>query len=942
MTDLHTLRRGGVEDTKDEMARRAVKNFRAFQPTLSAYARALTGRKDVRVEMHASSNGKTDGKVIYYRPPIEMGDNTPHVRRLCNKRDEQLQLLCKACALREHVLVVIYHEINHIAEGTFELTTEADKSQAIKRAVAEVGTKYAKQIEAAVKNAPSYVTGSYLGLAGIISPFLPVIVNALEDARVNSRCFEKRKGTRVMFNADTQSIFMDGVEQKDPATGEIVKIMWKDYPLNSQVSVGVFCKASGYNYDDWFAPVVKQALDDPALTELISRLKDAKSASDSYELAFPILARLRELGFCKSDKDPEDEEEQEEHGNSDSSDQGLQNPGEEQSDDEGGSAGASVPSDEADESGDDEASSGDGSKSDDGDSQSDRQDAGPEDEAEEETGGDGSDDNSAGSSTESGEESGDDSSAGDGQEESEPSDEGGAMGEADSEPTDSQSEHGDSAAGSAEGGSSEEQELDSTSTGKGSETVDADSDAQPDSEGQPSAQQEPPQGGQGSDEDSDSDSEAASDGDTTGDDERLDEDRGDEGSGRAESDDSLEHSEDSGDLDDLGDDSEQDGEADDPLRSSADEESAEDSEPTPIDTGADEGLGGTQLIIPDDANMGDADDAMEGLLKVEQHDEKPETAEMRANDEAMEVAVIQGLYFETPSTAVTGVRENKFGTPSDTSRARRNSWEKAETVVNERQRIILGIDGDFDPQEEILGPALLHMRVVFSDNQRGKNHIHLKSGRVNGKVLGKRAPVHDPRLFKKRTQPGKKDYLVVIGVDISGSTTGENLVLTKKAVMAQATLLSRMGIKFAIYAHSGAYTDRSLGRTMVLDMYEVKNAEEPWTEGTKDRLRKLSAYEVNIDGHALEYLRKVADRSQATDKVILYYSDGKMPAENYDEELEILQREIKICHQKGYALLGVGIRTDSPVRHGLDTVQVDEDSDLVKVVRHIEKRLLAQ
>lgn len=90
----------------------------------------------------------------------------------------------------------------------------------------------------------------------------------------------------------------------------------------------------------------------------------------------------------------------------------------------------------------------------------------------------------------------------------------------------------------------------------------------------------------------------------------------------------------------------------------------------------------------------------------------------------------------------------------------------------------------------------------------------------------------------------------------------------------------------------------------------------------------------------VEYYRKILDHRPETDKVILYYTDGKMPAENHDEELDILQREIRICRQKGYTLLGVGIRTDSPVRHGLDTVQVDGDEDIVKVVRHLEKRLV--
>jgi hypothetical protein len=74
--------------------------------------------------------------------------------------------------------------------------------------------------------------------------------------------------------------------------------------------------------------------------------------------------------------------------------------------------------------------------------------------------------------------------------------------------------------------------------------------------------------------------------------------------------------------------------------------------------------------------------------------------------------------------------------------------------------------------------------------------------------------------------------------------------------------------------------------------------------------------------------------------VILYYSDGKMPLENYYEELEILQREIATCKQRGITLLGVGIRTDSPQSHGLDTVEVNDSSDIGRVVNHLEKVLV--
>src|SRR3546814_9469031 len=98
---------------------------------------------------------------------------------------------------------------------------------------------------------------------------------------------------------------------------------------------------------------------------------------------------------------------------------------------------------------------------------------------------------------------------------------------------------------------------------------------------------------------------------------------------------------------------------------------------------------------------------------------------------------------------------------------------------------------------------------------------------IDANVLGKRAFHDDERLFKKRLLPGKKDYFVVIGMDVSGSTTGLNLLLERRAVMAQATLLQRMGIKFAIYAHSGFAHDAD-GQGLDLDIYLIKEPDEVW------------------------------------------------------------------------------------------------------------------
>ena len=830
MVDVRLLKTAMVDEERSEQARRAIKEFRALQPTLSGYARAFTGNPAVRVELSGSDNGSTDGTRIFYRPPIALGDPTPHERKLCDKRDEIGTPLCKACATRESVLVTIYHEIAHIAEGTFVQPTEDDLIEAVQRAIKEVGTKYGKEIAEKVRRNP-FTSASYLGLASIVSPYLPVLVNALEDTRVNSGLFKTRKGTRRMFDADTQRIFAEGVEQKDPRTGEVMKVMWKDYKLNAQISCGVFCKASGYNYENWFDPVVVQALNDPKLTELLARLETATTASDSYELAFPVLARLRELGFCKADSDPEDEEPDKED---EPKEDGQSNGGEESSEPDG------------EEPGDSQGDSGSEAHADEGD--------GP-DEADQSGGDSGSEQDASGS--------GEDSAAGDTGE------------ELDTEGSE------DSQDGSGSGDEHSDSEL----------PADGDGGSQ--------------QGG--------------SSGDPEG--QESDGNQGEPVRPSDEADDSDERSQD-------------------PSESGRE---GGDEDVKPIDTGADKGEGGTELIIPDDADMGTAEDAMTGLMKVEQHEDLPKTMEAARDNTAMEVAVIQGLYFETPSNNVIGVRENRFGKPTDTSMVGTpNSWENSERAARNTRKFY-GIDGNFDTPEELLGPALLRMRVAFTDNQRGKTTAHLKSGRVNSRILGKRAPAGDPRLFKKRTQPGKKNYFVLIMVDISGSTMGENLVLEKRAVMAQANLLSRMGIKFAIVAHSGTYIDTSMGwgrSPLELDVYLVKEPEEPWSEETKKHLRELAPFEMNLDGHALEYGRKILDKVQATEKILLYYSDGKMPAENHDEELRILQREIRVCAKKGYTLLGVGIRTDSPARHGLPTVQVDEDEDLVKVVKHLEGRLL--
>lgn len=928
-TDI--FHRAGVDVATDEKARRAVKNFRSLQPTLTAYARNLTKRQDISVEMAARDNGSTDGKKIYYRPPIALGEQIAHERRVCDKRaGETLELICPACRLREDILVVIYHEIGHIAFESFAQVSDEDAELTMKKAIEEVGTKYAKKIREALDRAPARVKNSYIGVSHFVSPFLPFLVNCLEDARVNAEMFRARPGTKVMFDSNTARIFREGVEQVDKNTGELKVIKWCDYPKNAQATLGVFCIASGYTFSGWFAADVEESLKDTKLIELVRSIDTVRSAAGVYHLAFPVLARLRELGYCKSDKDPEDEEEQSED-SQEAPEPGLSGGAPE----EAGNSGDSDPSDAEPEA---------------GDSGSDRQEPGSEGEP-----GEGGD-SDGGSETDPGAE---DSGAGgteEAQERSEPEstddgdegDAGPAAGDgASSDPT------GSEVAGDEDGDVGEPEADEEAGGADSSEELGQDSSASEDtSEGPDMAADDPDEGGEPAV------GEAGTG--TAGDNQELEEGSGgrqaaqSSGEDQREEDDGADDSSADGDLGGSGeqvDDTTQGGDASldgnrDEADQPADAGSTDLDEAEAIDTGADAGEGGIDLLeneANDDVPLGDPSDVEFALIKLGDHEDKPTSMEEQASEEAVDRAIIQGLFFETPSRRIYGVREHHYGQPVvvdgyNVSQA----WDLSGSSYAAMGRgHLLGREGDFHAPESVLGPALVRMRVAFSENQRGKNERNLKGGKINTKVLGKRAWNNDERLFRKRTMPGKRDYFVVIGMDVSGSTVGRNIVLEKRAVMAQAELCKRMGVQFAIYAHSGNLHSPLSGRSngFDLDVYLVKEPNEPWSDEVQKRLMDLGPDSANLDGHFLEYLMRKADAHRATDKIILYYSDGKMPAENHDEELEILQREIRKAAMKKITLLGVGIRTDSPARHGLDTVQVDTDEDIVKVVRHLEKKM---
>jgi Cobalamin biosynthesis protein CobT VWA domain len=844
-----------------DKARAAVSEFRKLQPTLTAFARHLTNNPRVMVQVGAGVP-RTDGKVIYFQPPIELGENRSHEAGLCDSRDPATrQQLCSACKVREQIMATIYHEISHIAFQSFLEPEAAHIREAVGYIKALVNPGYAEKIMRRIVNAAS-LPKSYMELSAAINPYFKGLVNCLEDVRINHQMHRARPGTKAMMDAQIFSVMTDGIRKPDDSV-----VKWTDMHLNQQVSIGAYLVASGHEVDGWLAPEIVATMQDEHLRTTLASVIECESVHEAFQVSWDVFTQLRALGYYETT------EEQEEEQNDDTSD-------EDDSDDDGGTP-PPVPT--------------------------------PQPRQEQQTSGGDSDP-----------EEPDAEDAGDPGEDSSSDDDEGTAPEAQPDGEGEQPEEGsDDSTGGDDPGSEAGDQGEAASEGEGDEAGGDDER----SSDEPESSDEP--------------GEAASVG---------------------EGDDTDPSAEEDADTDDGGRSDESDGEPD-----SADESDAgADDGDNPWDDGEPQPGDDTAPAEADPSAEGsedDGDEAAEGRVPVEIVPDEDAEAEMDLDDlglhahaapssdeeeGAIEVAIIQGEYFEKPSVNIKGVNEWRYENAlADRMEREWHAWAD----IPDTYRKYYGMDIDPVP-EAILAPALMRTRIVFAENKRTHRNRNQRSGRLDARVLGRRAWNDDDRLFGKKIVPGNRDYLVIIGLDISGSTahsdSGDepNLKLIKQAAMAQADLLARAGVPFAMYAHTGSPTNESekgagFGNALMsVDIYHIKDENEPWDNKARERLEAIGPSWANIDGHTLEFYRKVAEKHRATDKVILYYSDGKMPLENFHEELEILQREIATCQQRNIKLLGVGIRTDSPRAHGLDTVQIDSIDEIGKVVTHLEKTLV--
>lgn len=879
-------------DPQQMRAWRAVRAFKALVPQLQNYVRAVTGNPTLRVEATAGAP-RTDGKVVYLTPPARLGDDLPHDRRYCHRRDPKtLRQICKACDVDDVIDAGLHHELAHILFGTLEEPTPAGLA-AINALIKEWhpadACDHAKQIREQIEKFKAEGKNSYILYCNLFDSVLGILLNAFEDARVNVLMFDHKPGTRASLTAHAASL-MSGDTEDDPDW-----VPWHERDVNSQLLIGMFLVASEeFNYVDLLDPTVKEVLWSDEIDRALVLVGKSSTVHDTVQVTVDIFRMLQDMGIMVlrkcTPKPPEED-------------------GDASTDEDGRDSGSPDPNSEAGkEGGDNQPSQGDtlplpGDGEDPGELE---ENPGPHGSEPDRSENDGS---AGGSSRGSGDETQDpvssDPNGEDEQDELDPQSGGGGAGQGGRGDEDDPGEADGADANSGEGADPSAEVVErSDAASPGDRPEEADD--------------------QGTDD---------ADGDDTG---RGDADEGsgdqEDGSGTSGSEPWVDDADSSeGELDEA---------SREALRSLAGRMTLHKvfAEQLPEADRNDFASGDAGHLLPvaegseggDDSDSDEDED--EDILVPTWSD-----PDKNGNIPELLIAIAQSGWFEEPSAEVLGVQEFRFP-------AREVSWVDDWTQFSRPETYL--------PGEEIIGGVTTVGRIAFDENRRWKSERNLKSGRINTRALARRAPFDDERLFKKTTIPGKKSYKVVITLDFSGSTSWGNrsyivaekgkrrIDRIKRAAFAQAEALSRLSVPFEMWAHSADYLDfdkPELGSHM--QMLHIKTEHELWDDEARKRLACVNPWSGNLDGHTLEFARKRAEQSNATDRIIIYYTDGAMPAMNAEEEGNLLLRETEHCRKNRIHLFAVGINTRSPEEWGFDTVEVRSDEDLVKVMEQLLRAL---
>lgn len=851
-----TSRFAVVGSSNQTKAAAALRQAEMMRPQLQSFINAIINASDSpskkreKKGMKLSFNGSgscTSATEIFLTPPLDLGVYRVHSPRKCNIYDEMGNSLCSACREQESFMAVALHECAHTVYDSFKKADDVDRGEIRDQWVENAVANYVAGSEMALKGGSDYEyviasarrrfhrifeartadLGSemlLMPLAGQLHPYLPLILNALDDARVNTMLHTYRAGTTRMFKVRLLATMENGVYDED--TGELN--LWSAAPVEMQVCLFAYLAASNYDLvaSDYFVDEVVEVWSDKILTSLLREVPGLVSATGTFNLAQRVLARLNELGYLIVEQ-PETPEEPE--GGDGEPDEDTE---------EGEGEGEPVPS---------PAPNPGGGGEDEGDGESgDGEDGSPGGDGGEGEGesGDGEDESSGGD-------------GGDGEDESSSDGDGAGEGEGEGDPTGGDpSDGGDASEGSGADGASDDA-ASGSSDGAGGGGIEGGR------KGKQTSRKDAVEGARET--------------------QRV-------------MDKLMGHGDRSKERLDARIDVDEDGEPTDSVE--------RESEPA-----------------SDDASWGDANLDMESTITQGAHFD-------RISPNYSGVSVVKMNSDHT----VTGYRSDN-GSLRDLSDAWRDSMPRYNLS-----------DEKLIEAASTAARAVAELRRIFTRNRAVRTTPNQKSGRIDARTVGRKLKTGKVDVFKRREAPTDRSYAVVIGLDVSGSTMANDtpdyltrVAHMKAAAFAQAEMLHKAGIPFLFWCHTGS---RGYGDDFELLFIEIKGWKEKWGKLQKDRLLAIGPMMANLDGHTMMAYRRQLDSRPEEVGIMLYYTDGAMPAENREEEQRVLDEEVaKSKMRKDLQVLCVGVLNDEPMKYGLDTVRYDGIQDLSKVVKRLEKAL---
>lgn len=868
----------------EKIAQAATKEFQRLAPQLTRYARALskaTTGKENGYEVVVGKSTYTNGKKIFIRPPASLAFRVEHDSKLCGIRDDETgSYECEACRKWEELYNSLYHEISHCINGSFDKLHLKD-SHFNQLAGYLHKFSYAELADAVLANYNNYVHVRN----GRVSSDLDASEHIYPGSMTMNQAVEDIRVDNLAGEARPGVGEMRFWQQYQVLNRGIVMTdgsihKWTKSPVSLQMPASVLFAANGHELDNLLDDNVVEIV---TALDSLGLVRVPQSREETFILSLALCAAVNNItrGILypfDGVNHPQPPEPKNSEDKSDPSDSG---------DDSG------APGDPSDESADEPQESADEPQESADEPQGADEDAEPQESAA--TGDEGADEPQSASepqSADAGDETGDESDA-----------EAGDADNSEGDATDSDNsgdETGDESDGNSAGDFGGD---DNSGTPAAGETPDPnnfeagqdDGPEETDSDDGDDNDSDPASGGSGGEDSDDADAD--------------DDSEGGDSSGDANTESSNMGKNSAGDENEPGNNS----------LSTLEETKPEPAPEPKIEMSSEELEKAMKQILGHDAHEPEKYIGNQGPMNLDED----------ALNKAIDRAAIQAEDFDTYSQDVHSVQR---------------ITDREGDGYNFRRLDSRG--SDFDPTDK--GPinsALLKARRIFSDSKLDKYQRNQKSGRL---AVGKlyKVKTGSDKVFQKKLRAEGVDFEVVIGMDISGSTgAGSALLKIKSIGYYTAELLHRVGVDFSLYAHTtgsiSSRTSLSYGRyEMTQEMYEIKAPGKPWNDEAKQKVQALNSAAGSLDGHNFEFYRKILDKSSARKKLIIYFTDGNIPETNHAEEVILLNRELDMCRSKGYAVLAIGVNTDSPKRYGLDTVLVESGTDVKRVMDEVEKRLV--